>query len=186
MDFIIYLLNHPNFANWLAFSAFLFSLLSLIWTRKSVKISQDALNESTANNQRVAESEIEQKRLELLKEISNEHEMIQNALTVMGALKADYDACPEFVKKLMGERASIFTSYMPSLEKYKLEVEARHTGATNWKSENGVSQFYILLGEQDASFKNTKYSINCNVSVVSEFREKLELAKNYRPTANVE
>lgn len=183
MKFIVYLLNDPNFVNWTAFSAFLFSLLSLIWARKSVKISQAALNESTSNNLRVAESEIEQKRLELLKEISNEHEMIQRALVDMGMLKADYDACPELVKNLMGERASIFTNYMPLLENYKSEVEARHTGAITWKSESGVSQFYILLGEQDAAFKNTKFSIDCYAGVVSEFREKLELAQNYRATA---
>jgi hypothetical protein len=186
MNFIVYLLNQPNFASWIAFSAFLFSLLSLLWTKKSVRISQKALNESTSNNQRVAESEIEQKRLELLKEICDEHEMLENALTDMGVLKANYDASPQMVKKLMRGQASIFTNYLPLLEKYKLQVEYRHEGALKWKSDNGVAELYRLLSEQYVATKNTKYSVTCNVSVVAEYKAKFEMANNYRPTAHME
>jgi pyruvate formate-lyase activating enzyme-like uncharacterized protein len=186
MEFLTHLIQTPEFISWMALSAFLFSILSLLWTRKSVKISQSALDESKANNQRISESETEQKRLELLKEISSEHEMLQRILTNIGALKADFDLCPETVKKLMSDRSTIFTSTMPLLEKYKYEVEARHLGATNWKLENGIPELMRLLSEQDVATKNTRHSVECNISVVAEFREKLQLAKNYPPGALVE
>jgi hypothetical protein len=82
MEFVIQLIESSQFASAIAFAAFLLSVLSFIWTRRSAKISKQALDESIKNNDRNKESEIEQKRYELLKAISEEFAKLQNQQTL--------------------------------------------------------------------------------------------------------
>lgn len=161
----------------MALSAFLFSMLGLLLTRKSVRISREALQETKSHNKRGIESALENKRLELLRAISTEHSMIQEALKNIGVLKAEYDAAPQNVKDALSEQASIFTGYLPLLQQYQLDVEARHAGATSWNIENGLTELITLLSEQDVAMKNTEYSISYNTDYVKEFSESFNQAQ---------
>jgi hypothetical protein len=49
MEFVIQLIESAQFASAIAFAAFLLSVLSFIWTRRSAKISKQALDESIKN-----------------------------------------------------------------------------------------------------------------------------------------
>ena len=180
MEFINQLIGSSKFASATAFAAFLLSVLSFIWTRRSAKISKQALDESKQNNSRNKESEIEQKRYELLKSISEEFTELQGQLNLIGALKADYDASHDVVKTLLGDRVKLFTETLPIVENYKKEVEHRHLGAANWNVEKGVPELLKLQAEQDIAMVNTKISVDCNVSVIKEFREKLLMAQQYQ------
>ena len=183
MEFIIQFINSSQFASATAFAAFLLSVLSFIWTRRSAKISKQALDESIKNNNRNKESEIEQKRYELLKAISEEFAKLQGQLTLIGALKADYDASHDVVKTLMGDRVKLFTETLPIVENYKKEVEHRHLGAANWNVEKGVPELLKLQAEQDVAMVNTQISVDCNISVIADFREKLLMAQQYQSGA---
>ncbi|KGJ88214.1 hypothetical protein [Colwellia psychrerythraea] len=180
MEFIGQLIDSSKFASALAFAAFLLSVLSFIWTRRSAKISKEALEESIKNNNRAEESEIEQKRYELLKAISIEFALLQDNITVIGAIKAEFDASHDVVKKLMGDHTKLFTSSLPILEGYMAEVGNRHAGAANWNVEKGVPELLRLQAEQDVALVNTQHSVNCFTSVISEFKEKFTAAKQYQ------
>jgi hypothetical protein len=183
MEFVIQLIESAQFASAIAFAAFLLSVLSFIWTRRSAKISKQALDESIKNNDRNKESEIEQKRYELLKAISEEFAKLQIQLTLIGALKADFDASHDVAKTLMGDRVNLFTETLHILENYKTDVENRHLGAANWDTEKGVPELLKLQAEQDVAMVNTQHFVDCNVSVITEFREKLIMAQQYQSGA---
>jgi hypothetical protein len=180
MAFITLLIESSAFASALAFAAFLLSVLSFIWTRRSAKISKNALEESIKNNSRNEESEIEQKRYELLKAISIEFALLQGQITDIGALKADFDASHEVVKTLIGDQTKLFTSSLPILEGYMTEVGNRHIGAANWNVEKGVPELLRLQAEQDIALVNTQHAVNCFTSVIIEFKGKLVSAKQYQ------
>lgn len=185
MSFITELIVSPAFVSAIAFSAFLLSLLSYIWTRNSAKISKQALDESISNNNRNKESEIEQKRYELLKAISEEFAKLQNQLAIIGELKAEFDASHDVAKNLMGDRVKLFTETLPILEDYKKDVEYRHLGAANWDSVKGVPELLTLQAEQDVKMVSTQHFVDCNISVITEFREKLLAAKEYQIAASL-
>jgi len=176
MEFIQYLVTKTEFASGLAVCAFLLSVLSFCWTRK-------ATQDSVKNNARIAEVDLEQKRYELLKSITEEYSLILDQVTSIGALKAEYDASHEVVKTLTESHTSLFSRTLPLLENYKAELENRHLGAVNWTVEKGVPELLKLMSEQDIALMNTKHAAKCHESCVSEFSQKLSMAQNYHKGA---
>jgi hypothetical protein len=83
----------------------------------------------------------------------------------------------------MGDRVNLFTETLHILENYKTDVENRHLGAANWDTEKGVPELLKLQAEQDVAMVNTQHFVDCNVSVITEFREKLIMAQQYQSGA---
>jgi hypothetical protein len=175
MEFVNQLIDSSKFASFIALTAFLLSTLSFFWTRRSAKISKQVLDESIKNNNHHKKSEIEQKKYELLRTISEEWSLLERQLTLIGALQADYDASVDAVKVLMGDRIKLFTETLPMVTKYKKDIQHAHLSATNWNIENknGVSELLKLQAEQDIAMLHTQSFVECNASLVTNFREKL-------------
>jgi len=177
MELVNQLIESSKFAGIMALSAFLLSIASFIWTRRSAKISKQALEESIKNNNRIKESEIEQKRYELLKAICEELSMLEGQFTLMTTLKADYESSTDIVQTLMGNRIKLFTETLPAVDKYKEDIERAHLEGANWNVMHGVSELLKLQAAQDVALVHTKNFIECNASLVTDFREQLLIAQ---------
>ena len=177
MEFINQLIESSKFASSIAVAAFLLSIFSFVWTCRSAKVSQQALKESIQNNNRNKESEIEKTRYTLLKTICEEFSLLEKQLTLIGALKADYDASLDVVKTRMGSSVKLFTETLPLIKKYKKDIEFAHLGAANWDAINGIPELLILQAKQDVAMVHTQSFVECNASLISDFREKLLTAQ---------
>ena len=177
MEFINQIFESSVVANVFAITAFLVSIFTLIWTRRSNEISQQTLDELTKNNHRNNESAVEQKRYELLKSVSEEFLLLDKQLMLIGTLKADYDVSPNAVKEAIGDNITLFTETLPMVEQYKKDIEHAHLCAANWNADNGLSELLKLQAAQDLAIIHTKSFVECNESLVTGFRDKLFMSK---------
>ncbi len=183
MEFLKYLIKTPDFASGLAACAVLLSLWSMYLTRISTGLNAAALEETRKNTSRVATAEIEQKRYELLKAISEECSLVLDQIASLGAIKAEFDASHQVVKQLMSSHADLFNVNLPNLEKYLTELEHRRVGAKIWTVEKGIPELLEMMADQDHALVYTRHSAKCTESVIAEFKSKLLQAQNYQKGA---
>lgn len=173
MESITQFITSPTFVSVIALSAFILSILSFIWTKKSTKISQQALEESIRNNISSKESEIEHQRYNLLKAMCEEFSLLEKQLTLLGTLQSDFEASNDIIKINMGDSRKLFTETLPLVEKYKKDIELAHLDACTWNKENGVSQLLTLKAAQDVAMVHTQNFVECNDILIANFRKKL-------------
>lgn len=122
---------------------------------------------------------IENEKTELLKQISNNKSILNNARIEIGVLQADFDIEPQPVKEVMKNYTNIFTDFLPSIERALSLLESDHANLINWRGEMSYSDIMRAKASSYEALKQYETSHEQAIQCVAVFKEKLKQAKDY-------
>lgn len=155
-----------------AFFALLISLGSFYISKRSLDF---AIEMQKATERKLIENE----KAELLKQISNNKSVLNNARIEIGALQADFGIEPQPVKMLMGNYTNIFSEFLPSIERMISRLEDDYTKLAHWPGEISYSDIMRTKAMFHEDLKQFEISHNQAIQCIAIFKEKLKLAKDY-------
>ena len=173
--FIQELVALPSFANWVAFSAFCISTISLIWSRRAARTSQQALAHAQSEAAKAERLETEKNRFELLCAISNEKALLMAARLELGVLKANHDADNQTVKAMMRDFSQLF-DYLPKIDTAISELDTVYSEIVTLTPGEGPVGLLKLAAEKHRLSKDTEFFLKCCNDSIPTFREKREQA----------
>jgi hypothetical protein len=130
--------------------------------------------------QKATESKlIEHEKTELLRQISNNKSILNNARIEIGALQANFNIEPLPVKKLMDNYTDIFTSFLPKIEKTISYLEVDYGNLINWTGEMSYSDIMRTKATYYEDLKQFETSHEQAIQCIAIFKEKLNQAKSH-------
>lgn len=161
-----------NASDYIAIFAVLMSFGSFYISKRSLDFAIEM--------QKAAEKKlIENEKTELLKLISNNKSVLNNAFIEMGVLKADFDIEPQQIKEIMKNYTNIFTGFMPSLESTIARLESDYDNLINWNGEMSYSDIMRTKAKSHEALKRNETSHEQAIQCIAIFKEKLAHAKSY-------
>jgi len=155
------------------------ALFALLISFGSFYISKRSLN-FAIEIQKVSERKlIENEKAELLKQISNNKFVLNNARIEIGTLQADFGVESLPVKKLMENYTDIFSEFLPSIERMISRLESDYMNLANWPGEISYSD---ILRAKSMFYEDLKLFETSNeqaIKCVAIFKEKLKIAKDH-------
>lgn len=155
------------------------ALFALLISCGSFYISKRSLDFAIEMQKTTEKKLIENEKAELLKQISNNKFLLNNARIEIGVLQADFGIEPQPVKMLMGNYTNIFSEFLPSIEKMISRLEGDYANLANWPGEISYSDIMrnkALFHEDSKQFETShEQAIQC----IAIFKEKLKQAKDY-------
>lgn len=180
LRFIQDLFALPSFSTWVAFSALGISFLSYRWTRKAVETSQLAFAHAQSESSKLDQLRLEEKRLELLKELILERSKLETMRIDLGVVKARFDEDPPYVKSLLKEFAPIFDQ-LPQIEEMLRQLERNHESLKSFDPKNGFIELLQRMSDHNKVSCEIGLFIKCVRDSLPEFQAKHDLAlKTYR------
>ncbi len=122
---------------------------------------------------------IENEKVELLKQISNNKSILNNARIEIGALQVNFSIEPQSVKELMKNYTNIFTEFLPTIEKAITLLENDYANLVNWRGEMSYSDIMQNKSSNNEALKQYENSHEQAIVCIAIFKEKLKQANNY-------
>ena len=155
------------------------ALFALLISFGSFYISKRSLDFAIAMQKSTERKLIENEKAELLKQISNNKSILNNARIEIGALQADFGIEPQPVKMLMENYTNIFSDFLPSIERMISILEGDYTKLANWPGEISYSDIMRTKAVFHEDLKQFETSHKQAIQCIAIFKEKLKLAKDY-------
>lgn len=164
----------PNILSTIAIVAAIGSVVVTIW---ATRISKKSLQHAIDVQVRIDQKEFERLRSELLNQISDSRSILNKTRIEIGTLQANFQAEPSIVQDRMRKYISLFTDYLPKIEKSIQQCDQQWNEVSNWSMEETNSKlmqakaiFYRCLKDDEVVQESGLYAVNV-------FKTKLELAK---------
>lgn len=155
------------------------ALFALLISFGSFYISKRSLDFAIEMQKATEKKLIENEKSELLKQISNNKSVLNNARIEIGALQADFSIEPQPVKMLMKNYINIFSEFLPSIERMIFRLEGDYSKLANWPGEISYSDIMRTKAVFYEDLKQFETSHNQAIQCIAIFKEKLKLAKDY-------
>lgn len=156
----------------IAFFALAISLGSFYISKKSLDFAIEM--QKTTEKKLIANE-----TTELLKQISNNKSILNNARIEIGVLQANFGIEPQAVKALMESYTHIFFDFLPSLEKTISRLEGDYTSLANWPGEISYSDIMRTKALFHEDLKQFETSHEQAIQCIAIFKEKLKQAKDF-------
>lgn len=155
------------------------AIFALLISFGSFYISKRSLDFAIEMQKTTEKKLIENEKTELLKQVSNNKFILNNARIEIGALQANFDIEPQPVKELMKNYTNIFTEFLPSIEKVISHLESDHANLINWHGEMSYSDIMRTKAACHEDLKQYETSHEQAIHCIAIFKEKLKQAKDY-------
>jgi len=156
----------------IAVSALIFSAGSYYISKKSLELATEI--------QRGAERKlIEQERIELLRQISDNKAILNNARIEIGALQANFNIELQPVKELMKNYVNMFTEFLPSIERTLTLLENDYSKLINWHGEMSYADIMQAKASSYEDLMNYQVAHEQAIQCIAIFKEKLMHAKEH-------
>lgn len=154
------------------------ALFALLISFGSFYISKTSLDFAIEMQKSTERKLIENEKAELLKQISNNKSILNNARIEIGVLQADFGIEPQPVKMLMENYTNIFSNFLPSIERMISILEGDYTKLSNWPGEISYSDIMRSKAVFYEDLKQFETSHIQAIQCIAIFKEKLNLAKD--------
>jgi hypothetical protein len=122
---------------------------------------------------------IENEKAELLRQVSNNKSILNNARIEIGVLQANFGIETQPVKELMKNYTNIFTEFLPSIERALSLLESDYANLINWRGEMSYSDIMRTKASSYEALKQYETSHEQAIQCIAIFKEKLKQAKDY-------
>lgn len=122
---------------------------------------------------------IENEKAELLRQVSNNKSILNNARIEIGVLQENFGIETQPVKELMKNYTNIFTEFLPSIERALSLLESDYANLINWRGEMSYSDIMRTKASSYEALKQYETSHEQAIQCIAIFKEKLKQAKDY-------
>jgi len=152
---------------------------ALIISFGSFYIAKKSLNFAIEMQKTTERKLIENEKAELLRQISDNKSILNNARIEIGALQASFGIETQPVKELMKNYTNLFTGFLPSIERALALLESDYANLINWHGEMSYSDIMRTKATSYEALKQYETSHEQAIQCIAIFKEKLKQAKDY-------
>jgi hypothetical protein len=154
----------------IAVTALLVSIIGVYISHKADRRSKATAEDSQRNLR-------ESSKADLLALMSECYAVLNDARIEIGALKAEFDAEPDAVKRSLNHYVALFTEYLPTIEAALETWDADRKAVERWGGHLSFADIMREKARIQSDLKNFQNAARQGEKMVSTFREKLELAR---------
>ncbi len=155
------------------------AIFALVISFGSLYINKIALDNAKEIQKDAEKKLIENEKINLLKQISDNKSILNKTRIEIGALRANFEIEPQPVKVIMRQFTNIFTESLPSIEDVISYLEDTYNNITNWRGEMSYSDILHTKASYHEDLKQFEISHEQAIQCIAIFKEKLKLAKEH-------
>lgn len=155
------------------------AIFALLISLGSFYIGKKSLDFAVEMQKATERKLIENEKAELLRQISNNKSILNNARIEIRALQANFGTETQRVKELMKNYTNIFTEFLPSIEKALSLLESDYANLINWRDEMSYSDIMRAKASNYEALKQYETSHEQAIQCIAIFKERLKQAKDY-------
>ena len=152
---------------WVSILALAVSALSFIAAGWAAWVSHRTLNHAQRVHLEDRRVSFERERSQLLEIINTSRSLLDRTRIKIGTLKANFDASPQPVQRLMQSYANLFTEYYPRIEAGVRQAAMLWDEVAEWDQDRGIqglvrhqARFRALLHEDQVAHDQGVFLVN--------------------------
>ena len=162
--------------------ATIIALLAVVVSIWSAIVSHKALNHAKKSHITQQKIDFERERFNLLEVFNDSRKLLDKTRIEIGTLKAQFNNEPDSVKALLVNYTSLFTEYLPTIEKGLRQANALWDEVANWDESEGIHALIRNKAHFRALVHGDQVAHDQGLYCVAVFKEKLDLARKIDTT----